>query len=160
MRKFAGYLLTALCGCAITYLLIKILNGADARIQKKEREIEKYKFNYFLCSSWIDVKARGEKIADYLRCHNMNTIAVYGMGDIGVKLCRELQGTDIHIKYVIDRNIPADTVFAPMKKPDESLPQVDAIIVTPVNVFPQIKESLSAVTDNRIVSIEDIIYNI
>lgn len=160
MKKFVWYILWSICGCASIYFLIKMINAADARINVKNREIDKYKLYYFLCSSWIDVKARGKDISEYLRSKNMNTIAVYGMGDIGNKFCKELQGTDIKIKFVMDANLSSDTMFAPIKKMDDDLPEVDAIIVTPINVFSQIKHSLSEITDSKIVSIEDIIYNV
>ena len=53
-----------------------------------------------------------------------------------------------------------DTTFAPRIRLDEELPKVDAIIVTPINVFPQIKAMLSAKADCTIVSIEDIIFGL
>ena len=43
-------------------------------------------------------------------------------------------------------------------KPSEELPDVDAIIVTPIHAYEAIEESLSKKMDCLIMSIEDIIY--
>lgn len=160
MKKLWGCLLLALWGCASAFFLIKIINAADEKINMKDQEIKKFKLYFYLYSSWIDIKSKGKNLAEYLEHENINTIAVYGMGDIGIRLCKELQGTDIEIKYVMDQGISMDTAFAPVIKLDEKLPRVDAIIVTPINAYSQIKDILSSKIDSRILSIEDIVYNL
>lgn len=160
MKKNLSCLLLAAWGCACMYCLIKTVNAADKKIDLKEREAKKIKLLFHLYSCWIDAKRKGKSIAEYLGRENVKTIAVYGMGDAGIKLCKELQGTDIDIRYVMDQNISVDTAFAPVRKLDEGLPCVDAIIVTPISAYPQIKDSLSQKTGCRIISIEDIIFNL
>lgn len=140
--------------------MVKTINAADAKIREKDREIEKFKLYFYLYSSWIDAKRRGKSVAEYLKGENIKTVAIYGMGDIGTKLCKELQGTDITIKYVMDQGISIDTSYAPIKKLNENLPIVDAIVITPVNAYSQIRDSLSDKTNSNIISIEDIIFNL
>lgn len=160
MKRFLGYIFLGLWGLGCTYYLVKVVNAADKKINAKEAEMKKFKLYYNLYSCWIGAKQRGKSVAEYLQHENMNTIAVYGMGDIGIRFCKELQGSNINIKYVMDQNMTLDTIFAPRLKLDEELPKVDAIIVTPINVFPQIRDTLSAKTDCTILSIEDIIFGL
>ena len=160
MKKILGYISLGLWGLACTYYLIKVVNAADKKIDAKEAEIRKFKLYYNLCSCWVGAKQRGKSVAEYLQHENINTIAVYGMGDIGIRFCKELRGTTINIKYVMDQNMTLDTTFAPRISLSEELPKVDAIIVTPINVFPQIRNMLSAKTDCTILSIEDIIFGL
>lgn len=160
MKKYLGYIFLGLWGVACTYYLIKVINAADKKIDAKETEIKKYKLYFNLYGCWIAAKQRGKSIAEYLLHENINTIAVYGMGDIGIRLCKELQGTDINIKYIMDQSMTLDTIFAPRIKLDEELPKVDAIIVTPINVFPQIRDMLSSKTDCTIISMEDVIFGL
>lgn len=160
MKKFLGYIFLGLWSLGCTYYLVKVVNAADKKIDAKEAEMRKYKLYYNLCSCWVGAKQRGRSIAEYLEHENMNIIAVYGMGDIGIRFCKELQGTKINIKYVMDQNMTLDTTFAPRIKLDEELPKVDAIIVTPINSFSQIRDILAAKTDCAIVSIEDIIFGL
>lgn len=148
-----------LWGCVSTYFFIKTLFAADAKLRIKNMEVKKFEKYYFLCCSWIDLKRNGKDISAYLQQENINSIAVYGMGDMGIRLCKELQNSPVKIKYIIDQDISADTTFAPHKKLSEKLPKVDAIVVTPINSFSKIRDCLSGITTDKIISIEEIIYN-
>lgn len=160
MKKFLGYIFWGLCNLGCIYYLVKVVNAADKKIDAKEAELKKFKLFFNLYGCWIAAKQRGKSVAEYLEHENMNTIAVYGMGDMGIRFCKELQGSKINIKYVMDQNMTLDTVFAPRIKLEDELPKVDAIIVTPIMAFPKIRDTLSAKTDCAIVSIEDIIYGL
>lgn len=160
MKRFLGYIFLGVCNLGCIYYLVKVVNAADKKIDAKEAELKKFKLFFNLYGCWIAAKQRGKSVAEYLEHENMNTIAVYGMGDIGIRFCKELQGSKINIKYVMDQNMTLDTAFAPRIKLEYELPKVDAIIVTPIMAFPQIKDTLSAKTDCKIVSIEDIIFGL
>ena len=62
--------------------------------------------------------------------------------------------------YAIDKN--SDKIFASIDvlSPDDSLPEVDAVIVTPIFFFDEIEEVLVTKTEADILSIEDILYEV
>lgn len=142
-------------------IIKKIIEYSNNSISKKEKDINRYSRYYYMCSSWLDAKSKGREVADYLNERNICTIGVYGMADIGYKLCKELsKSSNIKIQFVMDRNISIDTMFAPLVKNDDVIPNVDAIIVTPIHVFNSIEADLIKKTNNKIISLEDIIYNL
>ena len=111
-----------------------------------------------LYDQWFATKQEGKSVVDYLKSEGIKTVAIYGMSFVGQRLYEELRDTDIEVKYGIDKNwakIYADIDVVGM---EDELEEVDAIIVTAFSFFDEIEEILMEKTDNRILSIEDIIY--
>lgn len=82
------------------------------------------------------------------------------MSYVGKRLYDELKNSDIEIKYAIDRN--ADGICAEIEvfSLEENLPEAKAVIVTPVFYFDEIKEKLEKKVNSKILSLEDILYEI
>ena len=82
------------------------------------------------------------------------------MSYAGETFADELQGSDVKIKYGIDKK--ADTIYAEFDviSPDEELEEVDAIVVTSITFFDEIEELLSKKVDCPIISLEDILYEV
>ena len=82
------------------------------------------------------------------------------MGYVGERLYEELSNSDITVEYLIDKN--AGNINTDMKifTPDEELPKVDAVIVTPVTFFDEIEEMLAGKIACSVISIEDILYEL
>ena len=80
------------------------------------------------------------------------------MKELGERLVKELEGSEIEIKYIIDQN--ADEIETKLKKvkPDGELTPVDAIVVTATWYFQDIEEKLSSKVDYEIISLEDAVY--
>lgn len=121
---------------------------------------EKYRLYTNVLSYWISKKQKGASIEEYLQKSKMKKVAIYGMGFIGERLLDELKGGFIEVAYAIDQN--ADTIWADveMYTLEDKLPNVDAIIVTPLYYFDSIEKSLKEKTDCQIISLEDILCNI
>lgn len=116
-------------------------------------------------TQWLKMKQKGKSLAEYFVKNNYKTIAIYGMHYLGECLVEELKGTDIEIKYAIDRN--ADNICVEVSdegeslniiKPEEKYPEADVIVVTAFYFFDEIEEMLCSKTDCPILSLEDIIY--
>ena len=82
------------------------------------------------------------------------------MSYVGECLVEELKNTEIEVKYAIDQNRDGIYVDVDVISLDEELEKVDAIIVTPITSFQNIKEMLSEKVDYRIISLEEIIYTL
>ncbi len=82
------------------------------------------------------------------------------MSYAGERLVEELEGSNIKIRYGIDRK--ADNIYADIDivSPDDSLDEVDAIVVTSITFFDEIEEQLSEKMDCPIISLEDILYEV
>ena len=111
-----------------------------------------------LLSEWILDELSGRRMAAYLEQQEIREVAIYGMGGIGNILLKILSGTQIHVKYVIDRaqkEIPGVSCF-PLSD-SVKLPPVQAVIVTPIWDFDAIKNGLEAKLDSRILNFEDLV---
>ena len=109
-------------------------------------------------NQWIIDKQNVKELKDFFLTNGYKEIAIYGMSYLGERLVDELADSDITVKYAIDRN--ADDIYASFEvlKPDDTLPDVDAIIVTAFFFFDEIEQELEDKIDCPIISIEDVVY--
>ena len=128
---------------------------------KKAMETDKNKKYFKLYENWMILLERGDSVKRFFKERNIKEIAVYGYGNIGMHFIEQLSGSDVSIKYVIDRR-KGDILTGniPCCQPSDNIPNVDAIIVTPICEYPQIRDMLKASTAAEIISIEDIIYEL
>lgn len=108
-------------------------------------------FNY-----WMTLRETDRHVADYLLRNNMKNIAIYGYGALGRHLVAELDDSGISIRYIIDRDVRLNHLKYDIKRPEDVLPEVDAVIVTPVDDFEQIYFSLKKQIECRILSLLEI----
>lgn len=102
--------------------------------EKWEKEVSRTiaKFSYYneIENHW-DVLADADKVKRYLKTNNKKTIAVYGYGVIGKRLCRAFCREEISIRYVCDKaNIPTEDGLLLITSGDRVLP-ADLMIITP-----------------------------
>ena len=144
-----------------------ILFGAIAVNYKKRREldycrqkVDKALREMKLFEQWLLVKQDGKQISDYFQKKAINTIAIYGMGNIGERLYDELKDQNGIVKYAVDqkgKRICSEIEVHPgvdiggrrnMKK----------IVVTTVHCFEEVKKNISEMTDIPVLSLEEILY--
>ena len=131
--------------------------------QRKERqeliaEADLLRRQNSIYAKWIARKQKDNNgISEYLLQNGYHTVAVYGLGQIGKMLIRELSGTEIEVKYAIDRNAEKILSDITVYSLEDKFETVDLIIVTIPNGFHRIKETLRNRTSIEIRSIEDII---
>ena len=82
------------------------------------------------------------------------------MSYAGETFIDELKNTNIQVIYGIDQK--ADRIYANVNLVtiDDNLEEVDAVIVTAITFFDEIKENLSEKMDCPILSLEDILYEV
>ncbi|MCM1038072.1 MAG: glycosyltransferase [Ruminococcus sp.] len=133
-----------------------ILVQAIPELAQKEKQQEKCSRLLKLTCRWIMNEQKGIKAADFLIKRGWRSIAVYGAGDVGKCLLAELSGTDIEIRYMIDRR--RIELNLPVYLPENDLPAVDCVIVTAVMDYEEVCRTLKDKLNCSIISIEDIIY--
>lgn len=115
---------------------------------------------YMCFDQWLRLRQEGKNLAEYFEREGYNTVAIYGMKELGERLYDELEGTGTKVQYIIDKN--ADQIYADVavKTPDEELDPVDVIIVTAVYYFDEIEDMLNEKVTCPVISLEDILYEI
>ncbi len=136
--------------------------GTKRVMQKKlNTEIgysDKHLSLFLMMNQWVKVKQEGKNLGEYFERNGWKRIAVYGMSYAGETLVEELKDTGIEVVYGIDKN--ADRIFSTVDviSVDDSFAEVDAVIVTAITFFDDIKGMLCEKVNCPIVSLEGILY--
>lgn len=112
---------------------------------------------YGLLNKWLMIKQQGKSLTEYFHKNDIQSIAIYGYKELGERLYDELKGTDIEVKYIIDKNVDHIRAEIDVYSPDESLPQVDAIVITATYYYDEIEDELYDMVDFPIISLEDVL---
>ncbi len=116
----------------------------------------KYRSHYHLLHKWLLLKENEVSLGKYCVDYHINTIAIYGMGILGKHLLFEMQQNGIRVDYCIDRSIDHFQGLE-IYDVDKKLPQVDLIIVTPIDEYESIIKSLIVYENQRVTSLSEII---
>ncbi len=157
MIRKVKYSVMIVCSFAAGYFISCVQQGK--RVFEIHEQARKNVSIIRAFNMWMALKQRNHSLYPFFERNNYHEIAVYGMHYLGERLKDELQGTDIVIKYVIDKNAENIHVGVKVVQPEDVLEDVDAIIVTPIFYFEEIKRKLSAKVRCPIISLEDIINN-
>ena len=126
--------------------------------KNKDKTTLKYKTYYKMMLAWMEVLENDWSLERFFKERGFDRIAIYGGKDAGGHLIRQLRNTSIEDKYIIDRSMFSGSLnMLPIYRPDEMLPEIDAVIVTPVWDFDQIKEQLVNRVKCPIISLEEVI---
>lgn len=149
---FISFILTILS--IVIYFLGKFVLGYTDAIQQKKSKFMCY---YYSCNQWLKNKNKGILLEKFFNDNGYHTIAVYGMGELGLRFCEEMKNSEIYIKYTMDHcrisyeNIPSKTLA-------DTLEDVDAIIVTAIYDFDSIYDKITAIKPNTpLISLEKIL---
>ena len=160
MKSAKGTVLTVatgmLLGIGAEELLVS--NKLRKRVEKNEDEIKKFTEFYQILIQWIHVHNEGRSLADYFVKYGYESIAIYGMKELGEALFEELINHNIQVKYGIDRD--AENIYAGIDvyKPDVTLEKVDVVVVTAIHYYDEIEKSLKSKGIKKVVSLEDVVW--
>lgn len=124
------------------------------------QENAKFLSFYFLLVHWLELRQDNISLLTYFRKKNYKSIAIYGMKELGERLFDELKGSEISVKYCIDKE--AEHLYAEVDiyNPASDLEQVDAVIVTAINSFQDIRNELRKKMNCPIISLEDVVFEV
>lgn len=156
-KGILGMMLMGLASAGAVALSVKTSQDA---IAEKDQKINKFKNYYNMLNEWLYLKQNGTSLDTYFKKNDYNSIAIYGMGEMGNRLYDELKQSNIEVKYVIDKN--ATSVYSELEvlDPEEEFPEVDAIVVTATFAFDEIENSIENKVNCPIVSLEDVVYEV
>lgn len=118
----------------------------------------KASFQYKFMNQWLLLKQRGVDISTFFIRQGIRSIAVYGAHFMGQRLYDELKESQVNVRYVIDRNSDKEEWEIPVVYLHDDLEPVDAVVITPIFDFREIKANLSEKMDCRMISIEEMLF--
>ena len=124
---------------------------------KVVKQLRKYKKYYGILNQWLYIKEDNILISQYFERKNWLHVAIYGFMALGNHLLCELGKTDVKVEIIIDRRNELVCPGVRIIGPDEDIPDVDVVVVTPVYDYDDIKKTLESKTKAKIISIEDLI---
>lgn len=137
----------------------------ETKAANKNKMIKNYQLYYYLLNKWLTRKSMGKTIVNYFLENSIKSIAIYGCGELGIRLYEELRGSHITVKCFIDKrhnqlyNIPENIQVIPIDKIKE-IPHIDALVITPFIYFESIIENNSIKELNvPLISLDEIIYD-
>lgn len=134
----------------------KLTKQHQEEIAQKDARISKF-YDYFqVTNRWLEIKNTGKTLEAFFDANNMNTIAIYGMGELGHRLYEELKDSNVKVKYAIDKS--CKEIDIPVINLEDKLEPVDVIIVTPIFDYNNIANSIANVCDYEIASLEEVVF--
>lgn len=154
--KLSNFLLGMGIGVFLNYIYVKY--------RKKDKKnsfnpsIKKYEMGFQVFNKWVKLKNESKTFEPYFQDNEISIVAIYGMGDLGERLYEELNNLNVGIAYAIDRMASAKKINGlRVVGIDDTLENVDAIIVTPIQDYYEIEKMLEEKTDIDIISLEYIV---
>lgn len=137
------------------------INSSRMVDQNQNSKNDKYHRMFLMMAQWKRLNKQGICLEVYFKQKNIRSIAIYGMGHAGRALAEELVNSSVTVKYGIDRNIEGafgidDMAIVTL---EERLEKIDAIVVTVISQYENIKKELEKKIECSFYSLEEIIYS-
>lgn len=130
------------------------------RLSRTQSMSDKHFALFLMMNQWVKVKQEGKNLSDYFERNGYKRIAVYGMSYAGETFVDELKESKIEVVYGIDQNAHSLYSDVDIVSTEDTLEDVDAVVVTAITFFDEIEEKLSQKLDCPIVSLEDVLYEV
>lgn len=150
--------LSAVAGIAIGGTAVYKLRSVSGN--ESDKKIERLKGYYALLNQWLQLSQSNISLERYFLENKYNSIAIYGMGELGMRLYEEIKDSAVKVKCAIDKN--AETVYAelPVCYPENCMKDIDVIVVTPTFAYTEIANELSEYVDCPIISLDDVVFGL
>lgn len=130
---------------------VKLVRECEAaEEQKKDAEmfqIKRFQKKFELLYKWMQMKQQGRSFLGLLDDRNILSVAIYGIGEMGILLYNELKSRSNLVKYIVDKNaakVQSKEIEVPIYTiDDQRISLVDAVIITPVLITDEIKELIA-----------------
>lgn len=154
----------------VLYLMLLLCSGVSGAVWmahlceraliNENKRAERYIQNFNLSCDWIRTLQEGKNVKEYFENHPVNSVAIYGMGELGKCLKDALQKAGVPVAYLIDRDKKKWCGDIPAFDMQDELPKVERIIVTPIWDYDDIKEEIDKKIQTEVVSLKTVIEEI
>lgn len=121
---------------------------------------EKFRMYYQVLNQWLIVRQEGKSLVRFFQENGYRSIVIYGMGELGNRLLKELEGTEIRVKYCMDSNALTLDENMSVAEGELNTEDVDAVIITALFAFDEIEEKLRRNMKCDIVSLEEVVFGV
>lgn len=121
---------------------IYLLNRCGYIVESERYEVEKYREYFQLLNTMIKIENGEEKLDLKRNGFKFKNVAVYGRGIIGNHLINILQAANVNVECVMDQGSAGANSSIAVVDGNEKLVNVEAIIVTPIMEYREIREKL------------------
>lgn len=143
-------LFVIIIGCIVHFLY-------DA-FKEKDEQFNKIKRNFLLLNDWMDLsRAENHALASLLWKKGYKEIMIYGWSFLGEQLYKDLEGTQIKVKGILDRRTVTNVYNIPTYSLNSKLPKVDAVIITVLYDGEKIKNDLAKVVKCPAINLEELV---
>lgn len=142
-----------------TYLQTDIKhNLLNEEVVNREKTLQKYIQFYRVMIRWLNAIQKKVSIEGYLKKRGIKRVAIYGYADIGKLLHNELVYSEIEVVNILDkRDIQSAISGLKVQKPSEGDRTVDAVLVTAVYYYNEIKTELMEMGYKNVMSLQKIV---
>lgn len=133
------------------------------KFMEKEQESQRNRKKFELLNQWMKLKLHGLRLSEFFEDRGLNSIAIYGMGELGWLVYEELKGNvgGVAVKYGIDQRGKAagdGLEICPLRSVSE---RTDAILITPVLITDWIEDKIyEALGEQTTFTLEEILYEL
>lgn len=107
-----------------------------------------------ILDKWMYLRERNINYSEYLQLSGIRTAAIYGCGMLGEHLFHELKNT-VEIKYFIDRNAKVIKREIPVYTLQDTLPEVDGIIISLAEGSKNVRDEIECRIQKRLFILKD-----
>jgi len=154
-----GFVLGSIAGGTGGYLFHRKSEAQkEQTIKVQDARLNKFVGYFNILDKWMSLKETGKTTESYLLERGYNRIAIYGMGKLAEHFVKDLKDSAIEIICGIDRNICKMVgELETYEVGEDEFPAVDAIVVTAIFDFDNIKKTLQEYINCDIISLEEIV---
>ena len=143
--------------CKYEYMRNSYKETEAEKIDRIRKEAEKDRYYLHILDHWMLQRENGFSVAGWMKKENYRRIAVYGYGILGRHFCKELYDSGIKVEYIIDQRKESLCAEYEVFLPSESLPEVEAVVVTAVYEYSSVYKKLKDRGFDKIFSLEFIL---
>lgn len=133
----------------------------EKALTHKEFQIRRNYKKYEMLYKWIKLKQRDVRIETFFEDFKIETIAIYGMGDLGILLYDELKESSVKILYGLDKNPRECCGKLEVYNLDRSLMKPDAIVITLALICDEIENMIfNTIGECTVFTLEEILYEL
>ncbi len=158
MKKGIVAMISTTVGVIAGMTVNSIITGKH--LEETGKKVDKFKNYYNMLNQWLVLKQKSKSLVEYFEKNNYRKIAIYGMGEMGTRLCDELIGSEIKVAYAIDKNAGNTYSDIAIIKPEDAEDNVDVVVITAIFAVNEIEKDISKYFTCPIISLEDIVFDI
>lgn len=158
MKNILKGLFTAAVGAAAGFSIANYIHKEPDNIL--QFRANKFRGYYTLLNQWMKLKQMNISLDTYFVQNHYKTIAIYGMGELGRRLYKELENSNVKVAYCIDKNSGYSEDDIRILGIHDTMEPVDAVIVTATYAYDSVVAEISPKFDCPILSLNEVIFTI